>query len=273
MSTGLVPERPPQVTDLLSRIRFAELQGLRGLFPAGANVLEIGGGNGFQAACLAAWGFSVSSVDTGPSDWEMQHYPVIPYDGTRLPFRDGVFDVIFSSNVLEHVICLRRLLAEARRVMHAGGRAIHVLPTSAWRVWTSIAHYPWLAEYLLFGRRGGHGRPLPAPSDVLQRRGIWGAMQRALVPSAHGVDASSSREIITFGRQRWLREFEECGFIVERDWPMGLFYTGYSAGQGLDLRLRQALATVCGSACRAYLLKAAERGASALVGASGGAAA
>ena len=77
-------------------------------------------------------------------------------------------------------------------------------------------------------------------------------MQRALVPPAHGVDASSTSEILTFGRQRWLREFEECGFIVERDWPMGLFYTGYSAGQGLDLRLRQALATVCGSACRAY---------------------
>ena len=223
-------------------------------------MLEIGGGNGFQAACLATWGFDVTSVDVGQEGWATQHYPVIPYDGSRLPFRDDAFDVVFSSNVLEHVVGLPMLLAETRRVMRADGFALHVLPTSAWRVWTSIAHYPWLVGYLLFKRRGGHGRALEAPSDVLKRRGVWGAARRALVPPAHGVDASSLREVLSFGRRRWVHEFERSGFVVERDWPMGLFYTGYSAGEGLDLHLRKALASVCGSACRAYLLKIAEHG-------------
>ena len=262
---------PPEARDLLSKIRLCELQELRHLLPSAGRILELGGGNGFQAACLVAWGHRVVSIDMGAARWTEQHFPVIPYDGIRLPFRDEVFDVIFSSNVLEHVVDCRALLLETRRVMRADGFALHVLPTSAWRVWTSVAHYPWLLGYALFKRRGGHGRTLATPSDVLKRRGVWGLMRRAMLPPAHGVDASSLREVLSFGRRRWLRQFGQSGFIVERDWPMGLFYTGYSAGDGLDLRLRRALAPVCGSACRAYLLKADEGGASGFSGPSGGA--
>lgn len=272
MSTGSVFAEPPQAAGLLSHVRYAELQSLRSLLPRGAKVLEIGGGNGFQAACLAAWGYDVASVDLGQGDWAERHYPVIPYDGIRLPFRDCAFDVIFSSNVLEHVADLQALLSESRRVLRVGGFALHVLPSSAWRLWTSLAHYPWLIGYALFKQRDGHGRALAAPSDVVNRHGIWGTAKRVLFPPAHGVDTSSLREILSFARRRWIGEFAKPGFIVECDWPMGLFYTGYCGGAGLDLRLRRALAPVFGSACRAYLLRAEEPGGVRVPGRSGGAA-
>lgn len=42
-------------------------------------------------------------------------------DGTRLPFRDQSFDLVFSHSVIEHVASARDYLAECRRVLKPGG--------------------------------------------------------------------------------------------------------------------------------------------------------
>jgi SAM-dependent methyltransferase len=45
-----------------------------------------------------------------------------------LPFRDGAFDEVFSSHVLEHVERFLELMAELHRVTAARGRLTHVVP-------------------------------------------------------------------------------------------------------------------------------------------------
>jgi SAM-dependent methyltransferase len=42
-------------------------------------------------------------------------------DGTRLPFRDGAFDLVFSHSVIEHVEDALRYLRECHRVLKPGG--------------------------------------------------------------------------------------------------------------------------------------------------------
>jgi SAM-dependent methyltransferase len=42
-------------------------------------------------------------------------------DGARLPFRDAVFDLVFSHSVIEHVTEAESYLAECRRVLRPGG--------------------------------------------------------------------------------------------------------------------------------------------------------
>ncbi len=42
-------------------------------------------------------------------------------DGLRLPFRDGVFDEILASHILEHVIDLEAMMLELSRVLRPGG--------------------------------------------------------------------------------------------------------------------------------------------------------
>lgn len=50
------------------------------------------------------------------------------YDGKHLPFEDESFDVIFSSEVFEHVFNLPELLLEIRRVIKPGGKLIFTCP-------------------------------------------------------------------------------------------------------------------------------------------------
>jgi SAM-dependent methyltransferase len=51
-------------------------------------------------------------------------------DLTRLPFADGVFDVLVACDVLEHIADDRAALSECRRVLHPGGFAILTVPQS-----------------------------------------------------------------------------------------------------------------------------------------------
>jgi arsenite methyltransferase len=46
----------------------------------------------------------------------------VTFDGRRLPFDDGAFDLVYCKQVLEHVEHPRELVAEAARVLRPGGR-------------------------------------------------------------------------------------------------------------------------------------------------------
>ena len=68
-------------------------------------------------------------------------FPIKDYDGRTIPLPDASVDVVFSSNVLEHVPDLSRMHAEIRRVLAPGGICIHVVPTHTWRLWTTLTSY------------------------------------------------------------------------------------------------------------------------------------
>ena len=66
---------------------------------------------------------------------DVVNYEIVPYPttdvlgvGERLPFRDGVFDAVFSLNVLEHVRDPFACAAEIARVMKPGGELYCVVP-------------------------------------------------------------------------------------------------------------------------------------------------
>ena len=108
-------------------------------------VLEIGAGTGQQAKEIERLGYRVIAIDLESSDYRPDRlHPVIEYDGCNIPMADATADIIFSSNVLEHVRNIDGLLNEIRRVMKHDGTAIHVLPSSICRFWSIFSHYIWL---------------------------------------------------------------------------------------------------------------------------------
>jgi SAM-dependent methyltransferase len=195
----------------------------------------------------------VASIDIKPGD--STAFPVMRYDGQTIPFGNDEFDHVFSSCVMEHVRELPQLLAEMRRVLKPDGSAIHIVPSAAWRAWTSIAHYAYIVKFIVTGR---HSIPthaeVPSPGELLRRRGIRGMLGRILIPPPHGENPSASAELIAFSAARWRATFERDGFRVERVVPSGIFYTGYGIFSGMSIATRRQLARLLGSATNIFVL-------------------
>ena len=115
-------------------------------------LLEIGAGTGAQAVVLAARGFQVSAIEIAGSIYENEQvFPVAIYDGSAIPFPDASFDIVFSSHVLVHIVKHDDFQKEILRVLKPGGRVVHILPTTSWRFWTCLVHYP--ISYIRHGAR------------------------------------------------------------------------------------------------------------------------
>jgi len=59
--------------------------------------------------------------------------------GEEMPFKDNTFDAIFASYVLEHVQCLKSVLAESHRILKKGGIMYIECPDYHWNI--TEGHY------------------------------------------------------------------------------------------------------------------------------------
>jgi len=187
-------------------------------------VLEVGAGIGWQAQALQNRGYDLSAIDlplsnsTGNRIW-----PVIDYDGHHIPFEENTFDVVYSSNVLEHISRVCEFQKEIHRVLKPDGCVIHFLPSSSWRIWTSITH---LLKW-------------------------W------TIPKSHGEHAGNSlTEVFCLSRRWWTGMFHETGWTVVSQHSNRLFYTGYSIMDSrLPLRTRHKLSYILGGSCNIFVLR------------------
>ncbi|MCB1895500.1 MAG: class I SAM-dependent methyltransferase [Zoogloeaceae bacterium] len=245
--------RPTDRTRFLRAIRTGELRfALAALRPGDRRILEIGGGQGWQARQLERRGYQVCSIDVARHPDACDDSPVMLYDGHRIPFADDCFDVVFSSNVLEHVAHLDAFEHELHRVLRPGGLAIHVLPTPAWRLWTSLTH-PVRVVRAAVARLGGAG-----VSDAGVAHSA-GSLRYVFWPNRHGERGNSLSELYWFSQRAWQRHFDGAGWQVLAVRACPYFYTGQSVfGPIVTLRLRRVLAAVLGAATRVFVLAAAE---------------
>jgi SAM-dependent methyltransferase len=166
--------------------------GFRALLPPpGRATLDLGCGEGRFARGLAAEGHRVTGADVSPDLVELarQADPAGRYfvaDAEGLPFADGAFDLVVAFNVLSCVGNLERALAEAARVLEAGGRLclsiVHPLYTAGRAekgTWIIDAGYLEERPHTERVRRGDAEltfanihRPLGAYTGALQRAGL-----------------------------------------------------------------------------------------------------
>ncbi len=97
-------------------------------------ILDVGTGPGFFAMNMALAGHQVTAVDVTEEMLEhakenAQAYGAevkfLPYDGKRLPLRDGSFDLIISRNVLWNMEEPEAAMEEWKRVLRPGGRFVY----------------------------------------------------------------------------------------------------------------------------------------------------
>jgi ubiquinone/menaquinone biosynthesis C-methylase UbiE len=107
---------------------------LSGVRP-GDRALDLGSGDGDFTAVLREAGAQVIGADVAQAALERAHsrhpgleFRLIPVEGP-IPFGDNEFDLIWASEVIEHVADTARWLSEVRRVLKPAGRLLLTTPS------------------------------------------------------------------------------------------------------------------------------------------------
>lgn len=130
-------------------------------------ILDFGCGSGRDVYAFRDVGYTTHGIDLhdflalrSPDDRQWFRLSRDPHI-YRLPFPDNYFDVIYSNQVLEHIVYYEPALQEMRRVLKPDGICIHIFPAK----WRPIeAHFrapfggvirwePWLRLWAMLGVR------------------------------------------------------------------------------------------------------------------------
>ena len=182
--------------------------------------LEIGAGQGAQSELLAPLCDELICTDISRKRWDDSNRDAtIPanvshviMDGADLSrFQDNMFDLVFSSNALEHIEDVDRCIQETYRVLKPSGIAVHYMPGRHWKFFNALYRISRLSR-----------------------------------PLIHGVARTNWEEFILFGKNVWVDRFSRAGFTVDRIVSMPFYFgvvlrgpgrAGYGA-RGGELRWR-----------------------------------
>lgn len=254
--------------EALEAIRLFELDAIiaaiRSEAPEKGRVLEIGAGTGWQAKAIAKEGYRVEAIDLPTSVYAQDRvYPIKDYDGHVIPFPDGEFDMVYSSNVLEHVAHADAFQKEILRVLKPGGVAVHVVPSGSWRFWSNIAHYPYMLRAIrrrVLTKRVEPDEPVGNGLRRGHEKDVSNILKRLFIPSRDGEVGNAFTEIYYLSRWRWTSLFERNGWKIEDRKSNHIFYTAYYLlGTSLSPKARSYASRMMGGSCHVYLLRAPGR--------------
>lgn len=123
----LPDELAPPDLELRRRFLLAHLR-------PGLRVLDIGCGEGPFTALIAAAGAEVIGAEVAEAALQRarRRHPGLAFERVELdgplPFADGAFELVWASEVIEHVADTARWLSELRRVLVPAGRLLLTTP-------------------------------------------------------------------------------------------------------------------------------------------------
>lgn len=236
------------------------------------HALELGAGNGAQSKYLASYAQHLISTDFNQDRLTRQAVPGIEYrmcDAEQVGdcFEASSFDLVFASNLFEHLPDSQRALVGIRTVLESEGVVILVMPNALWKAASLVGFYPnairlawraaWKGRLRILWRRYV-SREEAAAQPFKKKRGNnlkseGGEDSRAGIfwPVPHGAYSTHMEEFRMYRKKRWLREFSLAGFDVVsvRKGPV-------SSGYGFGLTFLKRLVEHLGCATEyIYILK------------------
>ena len=243
----------PDWDTYLHNLRRKEIELIFGKCPPGvfSHGLELGAGDGFQSHLLAEYAASLVVTDYYPeilaqADTSQITHRVCDAEEVGTMFAPGEFDLIFSSNMLEHLPDPQQALKGMHKVLHDNGLAIHVMPSPFWKVCQMVGFYPnavisRLERYTSRSQASPATTPvagrdktqtpasIPAGNNPKVTNRRYSYLRRLLWATPHGASASNLAEFAAFRRARWQHELAAAGFTVAKILP-GPVSSGYGFG-------------------------------------------
>ncbi len=157
----------------------------------GSTVLDFGCGTGalireFHAAGHQAYGCELPAAnlsdDASRALLEKGTIRIIRGPGEPLPFSDGMFDLVVSTEVFEHVEDYPAVISELWRITRPGGLGLHLFP-ARWSPLEQHMHIPfggvlknrsWIALWSHLGVRGDYHRKSSATDFTAHAQAFLG---------------------------------------------------------------------------------------------------
>lgn len=225
---------------------------------AGKDLLEIGSGTGAQLLVLQRICRSVTGLEVATNRERLAE--IVEYDGSHIPLPAVSVDVIFSSHVMEHVKDEITLHLEMHRVLRPGAVCLHIVPSAAWRLCASLAHYPSTLRNL-WVKSTNTLRPDPPSGAIANSQPVtfsrWQArLSYALIQRRHGESGNWFTEHFIFRTNAWRHRFEHLGWHVDAIEPVGIASSGYCLfKERLNWPARARLAKLIGSTGILFILR------------------
>jgi len=209
-----------------------------------STALELGCGDGFQLNLLRqrlarVFGIDPRRLPASPSGCAFAY-------AESLPFPDGVFDLVFSCHVVEHIQDRALAMAEAVRVVRPGGYIVHIVPTQFWKVTSLLLNpvgYPMRVweKWRQLRERHQDKNPPETLKHEESRPGLFQVLGRWFYPPIHGSFPSHRSEFQSYGQEIWRAVFHRACLSPVAEVPL-LSYTQFGFLRFRLLGLRSRLA-------------------------------
>jgi len=221
-------------------------------------VLEVGAGDGSQTKLLKKYFSHVVSIDIAPAT---DGKDIIIADVCDLPFEDKEFDLVFSSNVLEHVDDLKNAFSEMKRVLKDEGKMIHSMPSHIWKIFQmslgwihSLKKITYKLLNIKLSNRANPDDFVHIHGKKSKNRHISNKLMGLIIPSIHGTSSNHISEFLRFRPAYWEKQFRENNLISVKKHNLFL-HTPYEFLPFKFLRLRDFIGKCGFASVYAYELR------------------
>lgn len=198
--------------------------------------LELGAGDGFQSKLLIKYIDNLISTDlnkyrlpSSSDDLKIQ-YKVLDAEKIGKHFKENSFDIVYSSNLMEHLPNVRDCFLGIHKVLKDDGIAIHIMPSPWWRFFQTVLHIPNKIIDLLSNILRTDKKKYKKKGNNLKVNSVGRSkISKLFIPQPHGISSNFVVEFFAFRQSKWVSDFEATGFkIIEI--KKGPVSSGYGFG-------------------------------------------
>lgn len=198
------------------------------------SVLELGAGSGAQSKMIKKYAKNLISTDLDANRLKYRgvvdgiKYEICDAERADEYFLKNSFDLVFASNLFEHLPSPQNALNGIREVLKEDGLVILIMPSPFWAIQRYLLHYPFLMFRFFVKRNEKKPKVNKQIFEKSIEVGITNVnrgnnlkaekyrktklMKKIRWPEPHGVSKSNYRELLDFRKKHWLRIFDEANY-------------------------------------------------------------